>query len=504
MVPLRAHSAIADERRPPIHPDPEALRRRRPRDDERGAELSGARLRPRASVRRRPDSRGRLRHRHDDQPAARARRARRLHRAEPELRRPGARDARGQRARRHSRLPPRGVQPRRTAGGGLRHRRLRQRARAHRRRRPGPGAVSRGCRGQRRPRADLRPRDPAHLRPSRRGARAPPPVLQADAARGVHRRRPRRRLDALYEPTRPARLDVQPVRHRKHGAHERTSASLRSVRRPLGAAARARVRAADRTLAVRRRPRASAFRMTRSGSTLARAAQLVPRDPLLSVVMPVYNERHTIEEIIRRVLAVPIRIQLIVVDDVSTDGTSEILERLQKELGFTLLKQPRNAGKGAALRRGFTEVSGDLMIIQDADLEYHPEEYPLLTSLITSGRADVVFGSRCLGTHRVFLLTHYLGNRLLTFITNLLYNTMLTDMETCYKVMRIDVLRSMELKSNGFGIEPEITAKVFKRRYKVYEVPISYDGRGYEEGKKITWRDGVVALWVLLKYRFTE
>ncbi|HJZ78166.1 MAG TPA: glycosyltransferase family 2 protein [Vicinamibacterales bacterium] len=244
--------------------------------------------------------------------------------------------------------------------------------------------------------------------------------------------------------------------------------------------------------------------MTTPGSTLARAAQRLPRDPLLSVVMPVFNERHTIEEIIRRVLAVPIRIQLIVVDDVSTDGTSEILDRLQRELGFTLLRQQQNAGKGAALRRGFTAVSGDLMIIQDADLEYHPEEYPLLTSLITSGRADVVFGSRFLGTHRVFLLTHYLGNRLLTFITNLLYNTMLTDMETCYKVMRTDVLRSMELKSNGFGIEPEITAKVFKRRYKVYEVPISYDGRGYEEGKKITWRDGVVALWVLLKYRFTE
>jgi glycosyltransferase involved in cell wall biosynthesis len=244
--------------------------------------------------------------------------------------------------------------------------------------------------------------------------------------------------------------------------------------------------------------------MSTPGSTLARAAQLLPRDPLLSVVMPVYNERQTVEEIIRRVLAVPLRIQLIVVDDVSTDGTSEILERLHKELGFTLLKQPRNAGKGAALRRGFTAVSGDLMIIQDADLEYHPEEYPLLTGLITSGRADVVFGSRFLGTHRVFLLTHYLGNRLLTFITNLLYNTMLTDMETCYKVMRTDVLRSMELRSNGFGIEPEITAKVFKRRYKVYEVPISYDGRGYEEGKKITWRDGVVALWVLLKYRFTE
>jgi glycosyltransferase involved in cell wall biosynthesis len=244
--------------------------------------------------------------------------------------------------------------------------------------------------------------------------------------------------------------------------------------------------------------------MTLHESKLQRAAQLVPPNPLLSVVMPVFNERETIDEIIRRVLAVDMRIELIVVDDVSTDGTTEILERLQKELGFVLLRQPKNGGKGSALRRGFAAVTGDMMIIQDADLEYSPEEYPLLTHLITSGRADVVFGSRFLGTHRVFLLTHYLGNRLLTFITNVLYNTMLTDMETCYKVMRTDVLRSMELHSNGFGIEPEMTAKLFKRRYRVYEVPISYDGRGYDEGKKITWRDGVVALMVLLKYRFTE
>jgi glycosyltransferase involved in cell wall biosynthesis len=244
--------------------------------------------------------------------------------------------------------------------------------------------------------------------------------------------------------------------------------------------------------------------MTNPESRLQRAAHLVPHDPLLSVVMPVFNEHTTIDEIIRRVLAVKMRIELIVVDDVSTDGTTEMLVELQKELGFTLLKQPVNGGKGSALRRGFAAVTGDMMIIQDADLEYSPEEYPLLTNLIISGRADVVFGSRFLGTHRVFLLTHYLGNRLLTFITNVLYNTMLTDMETCYKVMRTDVLRSMDLHSNGFGIEPEITAKVFKRRYRVYEVPISYDGRGYDEGKKITWRDGVVALWVLLKYRFTE
>jgi glycosyltransferase involved in cell wall biosynthesis len=229
----------------------------------------------------------------------------------------------------------------------------------------------------------------------------------------------------------------------------------------------------------------------------------VPPNPLLSVVMPVFNERTTVETIIRRVLAVPLRIELIVVDDGSTDGSSEILERLQRELGFTLMRQP-NAGKGAALRRGFTKVTGDLVVIQDADLEYSPEEYPDLIELICQGHADVVYGSRFLGRHRVFLLTHYVGNRIVTLATNVLYNTILSDMETCYKVMRADVLRSFTLESNGFGIEPEITAKIFKRRYRVYEIPITYAGRGYEEGKKITWKAGVVALWVLLKYRFTE
>lgn len=227
-------------------------------------------------------------------------------------------------------------------------------------------------------------------------------------------------------------------------------------------------------------------------------------DPLLSVVMPAYNEKNTIEEIIRRVLAVGIRIQLIVIDDCSTDGTREELVRLQKDLGFTLLLQARNQGKGAALRRGFAEVSGDLVVIQDADLEYSPEEFPQLIELICQGRADVVYGSRFLGRHRVFLFSHYLGNCLLTFITNVLYNTMLSDMETCYKVMRVEVLRSMTLRSNAFDIEPELTAKIFKRGYRVYEVPITYDGRGYDEGKKIGWVDGLSALWVLLKYRFIE
>ena len=230
----------------------------------------------------------------------------------------------------------------------------------------------------------------------------------------------------------------------------------------------------------------------------------VLEDPLLSVVMPVYNERQTVEEIIRRVLAVPLRLELIVVDDASTDGTRDILAALQAERGFTLILAERNRGKGAALRRGFEAVTGDVVVIQDADLEYSPEELPELIQLICEGRADVVYGSRFLGRHRVFLFTHYVGNRLLTLLTNVLYNTMLTDMETCYKVMRVEVLRSMQLQSNGFGIEPEMTAKIFKRKYRVYEVPITYDGRGYDDGKKITWRDGVVALWVLLKYRFTE
>jgi len=234
------------------------------------------------------------------------------------------------------------------------------------------------------------------------------------------------------------------------------------------------------------------------------ATRGVMTDPLLSVVMPAYNERQTIEEIVRRVVALPLRIELIVVDDGSTDGTRDMLQALQRELGFVLILQPSNGGKGSALRTGFARVTGDIVIIQDADLEYSPEEYPSLIELICAGRADVVYGSRFLGRHRVFLFTHYLGNKLLTLVSNVLYNTILTDMETCFKVMRVEVMRSFTLESNGFGIEPEITAKIFKRAYRVYEIPITYDGRGYSEGKKITWRDGLVALWVLLKYRFIE
>jgi len=229
----------------------------------------------------------------------------------------------------------------------------------------------------------------------------------------------------------------------------------------------------------------------------------VPQNPLLSVVMPVYNERTTVETIIRRVLAVPMRIELIVVDDGSRDGSGDILDGLAKELPFRLIRK-ENGGKGSALRRGFSEVTGDIVVIQDADLEYSPEEFPDLIDLICKGHADVVFGSRFIGRHRVFLFTHYLGNRIVTLATNILYNTMLTDMETCYKVMRTEVLRSFTLHSNGFGIEPEMTAKIFKRGYRVYEVPITYAGRGYDEGKKITWRAGIEALWVLIKHRFVE
>lgn len=227
-------------------------------------------------------------------------------------------------------------------------------------------------------------------------------------------------------------------------------------------------------------------------------------DPLLSVVMPVYNEAGTIEEIIRRVLSVPVRVELIVVDDGSTDGTRDTIARLQQTLGFKYLPQAVNMGKGAAVRRGFAEMTGDIAVIQDADLEYSPEEYPELIELICQGKADVVYGSRFLGRHRAFMFSHYIGNKALTLVTNVLYDTMLTDMETCYKVMRAEVVRSIRLRSNGFGIEPELTAKIFKRGYKVFEVPITYDGRGYDAGKKIGWRDGLVALWLLLRYRFTE
>lgn len=227
-------------------------------------------------------------------------------------------------------------------------------------------------------------------------------------------------------------------------------------------------------------------------------------EPLLSVVMPVFNERATVEEMVGRVLAVPLRIELIVVDDASVDGSREILERLAAEHGFKLLRQETNHGKGSAVRRGIAEVTGDIVVIQDADLEYSPEEYPELIDLIVKGKADAVFGSRFIGRHRCFLFTHYLGNLFLSLVTNILYNTTLTDMETCFKAMRTEALKSFPLRSDRFGIEPEITAKLFKRGYRVYEVPITYEGRDYSEGKKVSWRDGLPALWTLLKYRFVD
>jgi len=227
-------------------------------------------------------------------------------------------------------------------------------------------------------------------------------------------------------------------------------------------------------------------------------------DPLLSVVMPVYNERATVEEIVARVLAVPLRIELVAVDDASSDGTRDVLQRLAREHGFKLLLQEKNRGKGAAVRRGIAEAQGDVIVVQDADLEYSPEEYPELIDLIVRGKADAVFGSRFIGRHRCFLFTHYLANLFLNLVTNVLYNTTMTDMETCFKAVRADLLKALELKSDRFGIEPEITAKLFKRGARVYEVPITYEGRDYSEGKKISWKDGFPALWALVKYRFTD
>jgi glycosyltransferase involved in cell wall biosynthesis len=227
----------------------------------------------------------------------------------------------------------------------------------------------------------------------------------------------------------------------------------------------------------------------------------------LSVVMPVYNEHATLREVISRVLAVPLEIELICVDDGSRDGSREILSELQTtHPQIRVLLQPKNLGKGAALRRGIQESTGDYVLIQDADLEYDPSDYPALLHPLLEGKADVVYGSRFLGSapHRVLYFWHYVANRILTLISNALTNINLSDMETCYKVFRREILQSIPIEEDRFGFEPEITVKIAKRRLRVYEVGISYWGRTYEEGKKIGWKDGVRALWCLFKYTLKE
>ncbi|HNU83986.1 MAG TPA: glycosyltransferase family 2 protein [Thermoanaerobaculia bacterium] len=229
--------------------------------------------------------------------------------------------------------------------------------------------------------------------------------------------------------------------------------------------------------------------------------------PLLSIVVPAYNERATVAELLDRVAAAPlppgVEREIVVVDDHSTDGTRELLRELASRgsPAFRLVEQERNQGKGAALRAGFAAATGELILIQDADLEYDPRDYPRLLQPILDGEADVVYGSRFLGgPHRVLFYWHYLGNRLLTTLSNMLTDLNLSDMETCYKVFRRELLAGLTLRSNRFGIEPELTARFAQRRARIYEVPISYHGRTYAEGKKIGWRDGFAAIWAILRY----
>jgi len=223
----------------------------------------------------------------------------------------------------------------------------------------------------------------------------------------------------------------------------------------------------------------------------------------LSVVIPIYNEVSTIEEIVRQVKASPVPDkEIILVDDYSTDGTRELIrDKLEAEVD-RVVYQPRNSGKGFALKAGFQAATGDIVLVQDADLEYDPNEYPALIEPIVTDKADVVYGSRFQGggPHRVVYFWHYVGNRFLTLLSNMLTNINLTDMETCYKVFRREVIQSIDIKEPRFGFEPEITAKVAKKRVRIYEVGVSYYGRTYEEGKKIGWRDGLKAVWCILKY----
>jgi len=224
----------------------------------------------------------------------------------------------------------------------------------------------------------------------------------------------------------------------------------------------------------------------------------------LSIVIPVYNEIETIEELLKRVQSVPQEKEIILVDDASTDGSKEWISQLSIS-NVTVLFHDRNKGKGAALRTGFEQVTGDIVIVQDADLEYDPRDYDRLIEPILDGRGDVVYGSRFTGgPQRVLFFWHYVGNKFLTLLSNMFTNLNLSDMETCYKVFRAELLKQFTITSNRFGFEPEITAKFSKLKCRIYEVPISYSGRNYEEGKKITWRDGLAAFFHIIRFRFFD
>jgi glycosyltransferase involved in cell wall biosynthesis len=228
----------------------------------------------------------------------------------------------------------------------------------------------------------------------------------------------------------------------------------------------------------------------------------LPEGFLLSVIVPVYNEAKTIADVIRMVQAVEIPKEIVVVDDFSVDGTREILRQWEGEPAIKVVYHSRNMGKGAAVRTGLSLVSGDVVVIQDADLEYDPRDWLRMLRPILEGKARAVYGSRFLGEHKAMYFWHAVGNKFLTLLTNILFDSTLTDMETCYKMFTADIARSLDLKSNRWGIDPEITAKILRQGHRIYEVPISYSGREYWEGKKITWKDAFTVMFTLLRFRF--